>query len=79
MYLRIQYPPPTPRLNQFCWKLIRTWSLIPFQLSNSDLKLSGTRLWHKWLRCVNFNRLNTTCPLYIQYLTEVILPPSQNL
>jgi hypothetical protein len=72
-------PPSPPCLNQLCWNLIRTWRFIPFQLSDSNLNLSGTRLWHKWLCCLNFSLPNTTCPLYIQQLTEVILPPSQNL
>jgi hypothetical protein len=67
-----------PSLNQFCWNLIRTWCFKTFHLSDSDLKLSGTRLWHKWLCCVNFGLPNTLWPLYIQKLTEVILPPSQN-
>jgi hypothetical protein len=76
--LRMHYPPP-PRLNHFCWNVIRTWRLITSQLSNRDLNLSGTRVWHKWLWCVNFSLPNTPWPLYIQLLTEVIFPPSQNL
>jgi hypothetical protein len=40
--------------------------LYTFQLSDSDLNFSGTRLWHKWPCCVNFSLPHTPWPLYIQ-------------
>jgi hypothetical protein len=51
---------------------------MALKLANSNLNLSGTELWHKWLGYVHFSLPNTARPVYVQQLTEVILPPIQN-
>jgi hypothetical protein len=38
---------------------------ILFQLSNRNLNLRDTRMWHKWLCCMDFSLPNTRHPLYI--------------
>jgi hypothetical protein len=48
---------------------------LAIQLPNSNLDLRGTGLWHKWLGCMHFSLPDTTRSIYIQQLTEVILPP----
>jgi hypothetical protein len=48
-----------------------------FQLPSNNLNLWGTEIWCKWLGWMHLSLPNTTQPMYIQQLTEEILPPIQ--
>jgi len=65
-------------LDHFCRNFINTYSFLSFHVLNSNLNLERTRFSYEYLRCMRFCLPNINNAMYIQQLTEVILPPVQN-
>jgi len=68
----------TSLLDSFYRNLIKTWRFRSFQLFSSSFILVRTKLKYQWLSCVYFRLPDIDNPMYIQWLTKLILPFFQN-